>query len=49
MFRAIIFSLYPATLLRILIISDYNNELAFLEAKECGVICGGGEDSLGSI
>lgn len=33
-------------LLRILIISDYNNELAFFEAKERGVVCGRGGGQL---
>lgn len=37
------FSLNPARLLRILVIPDENNELALLEAKECGVICGRGQ------
>lgn len=31
-------------LLRKLIIFDYSNELAFFEAEESGVICGGEED-----
>lgn len=31
-------------LLRKLIIFDYSNELAFFEAKQRGVICGGEED-----
>lgn len=42
---ALILSLYPAMLLRKLIIFDYYNELSFPEAEEGGVICRGMEDN----
>ena len=46
---AVILSLYPATLLRKLVIFDYYNELSFLEAEQCGVICRPIRDQLGEM